>query len=445
VTEIITCEPPIEAAAPAKPRHLLVATPCYGGMTTSTFASTLVGLSESCHAAGVGFTVRLSVNESLIPRARNRLVHRFLMSDCTHLLFFDADQGIDGNDIIEMMDLDLDIVGAPVPMKAINWEAVREAAIRHEPNIELSGPQFAFNLVNDGATMEVVDGCIEVRTVGTGCMLVKREVIERMIEAHPETMYVSDSSGDIGQPMHALFDTQIDHSNPLAPRYLSEDYTFCYRWRAMGGKVHLYLKPKVTHQGSYVFRGDVGRMFDPPPAHEWDDIPSLAENNPQREFHLFRYKWAAEHIFGLIVANAACGSGYGTPILAAGVPDRTVVGFDRSDDALAINAEKGYGHAIKCDIEAQNFSGYDVLVSLETFEHLKDPVSWLKVLSPDVKELVLSVPIIPTKHNNEHHLADYTEGEILNVLKALGWKVVDKAKQAEFVPNAVLLVYAVRQ
>jgi hypothetical protein len=436
----------IIATEPSRPlRHLFVAAPCYSGLCTATFANTLVGISEACREADISLTIRLSANESLITRARNALVHKFLLSDCTHLLFFDADQGINGRDVVQMMDLDLDLVGAPVPMKAINWEAVREAAVRHEPDIHLAGPQFAFNLLKDETEMEVINGCILVKTVGTGCMLIKREVIEKMIAAHPETMYVSDSCDTMGQPMHALFDAHIDHENPLAPRYLSEDYLFCYRWRAMGGRVHLFLRPKVVHHGSYVFKGDVTRVFDPPPAREWADIPNLPDEDPQKNFHLARYAWAAEHIFGLVVANAPCGSNYGTPMLEAGVPDRTVVGFDRSDEALAVNEEKGYGHAIKGDIETNRFAGYDAVVCLEGFEHLKDPVSWLKVLSPDVTELVLSVPIIPTKHNNEHHLADYTEGEILNILKALGWKVVDKAKQAEFVKDAVLLVYAVRQ
>lgn len=421
-----------------------MATPCYGGNCTASFVSAALSIADTCRDAGVNFHVRLLANESLIPRARNKALHTFLKSDATHLLFFDADQGMAGQDIIDMLDLDLDVVGAPVPMKSIEWAAVREAALHHEPDIDLAGPRFAFNLIEGEDGMDVVNGCIEVAAVGTGCMLIKREVIERMIAEHPETMYVSDGKEDFGQPMHALFDTVIDHSKPLAPRYLSEDYTFCQRWRAMGGKVHLYLRPKVTHQGSYTFKGNVWRMFNPPPAHEWDDIPSLDDGNPQKRFHLDRYQWAAEHIYGLIVANAACGSNYGTPILAAGVPDRTVVGFDRSAEALAINQEKCYGHAIECDIEQQQYHGYDVLVSLETLEHLKEPIRWLKMLSGDIKEMVLSVPIIPTKHANEHHLHNFSDTEIVNVLDALGWRIVDRKYQDEFVKDAVLLVYAVR-
>jgi len=38
--------------------------------------------------------------------------------------------------------------------------------------------------------------------------------------------------------------------------YLSEDFTFCYRWCKTGGKVWLDTQSKLTHVGNYKFQGD---------------------------------------------------------------------------------------------------------------------------------------------------------------------------------------------
>ena len=85
-------------------------------------------------------------------------------------------------------------------------------------------------------------------------MCVKRGVIEKMIEAHPELKY-NDNVG-IGKQyephMYGLFDTLIDeHKN-----YLSEDWTFCYLWRKMGGRVFADYKIKLDHTGYHTYEGN---------------------------------------------------------------------------------------------------------------------------------------------------------------------------------------------
>jgi 2-polyprenyl-3-methyl-5-hydroxy-6-metoxy-1,4-benzoquinol methylase len=96
------------------------------------------------------------------------------------------------------------------------------------------------------------------------------------------------------------------------------------------------------------------------------------------------------------------------------------------------------------DLHNEDMHGFDSLVSLETIEHLAHPWVWLGSLSGDVKELILSVPIIPTKHANPFHLHDFTEADVLGNLERLGWRVTDKEYQDEWQPKAVLLVRAER-
>ena len=85
-------------------------------------------------------------------------------------------------------------------------------------------------------------------------MLIKREVIEKMIKHYPETKYmpeVFDDASQVGVEKHALFDTMIENG-----RYLSEDYTFCRRWQNMGGKIYVDPSIVLDHVGTYTFKGN---------------------------------------------------------------------------------------------------------------------------------------------------------------------------------------------
>lgn len=172
----------------------------------------------------------------------------------------------------------------------------------------------------------------------------------------------------------------------------------------------------------------------------WD----LPDGSEQKDLHLGRYRWAAQMIKGNVVANAACSTNYGYEILYQ--PGRLVVGYDRSDDALGIATRKSRPRFIKLDIQEEPFDGYTTLVCLETFEHLPRPWDFLKNLSLTVKELVMSVPIIPTKHFNEFHLHDFTADEVRDGLKNLGWNIQAEAFQDEewLEKPTYLLIYATK-
>ena len=92
--------------------------------------------------------------------------------------------------------------------------------------------------------------------------MIKRQVIEKMMSAYPELHYKNDTS--INNPVfnkfcYALFDTTID---PKDNRYLSEDYTFCRRWQALGGSIWCDPNTKLNHVGSYTFEGNIGKIFN---------------------------------------------------------------------------------------------------------------------------------------------------------------------------------------
>lgn len=143
---------------------------------------------------------------------------------------------------------------------------------------------------------------------------------------------------------------------------------------------------------------------------EWMSIPDLPDDQIEKRLHLERYEYAASVLKGKQVIDAACGMGYGTEIMrAAGV---IPLGIDKDGDAVEIARSRYAGMYIRGDLETAAFHAWsplDALVSFETLEHLTRPRAVLLALPPWTHEIVCSVPIRPTKHNNHWHRHDFTK------------------------------------
>ena len=244
---------------------LFVATPMYGGMAHGMYIKSCLDLQAVCSNYGIVTRFSYIFNESLITRARNYLVDEFLRSDCTHLLFLDSDIHFDPKDVIALLALDKEVIGGPYPKKSIKWTAVIEA-VKRNPNItpqelEKVTGDYVFNAVQGTGQFNVGEP-LEVLEIGTGFMMVKREVFGKFKEAYPEFNYKPDHAGqanfDGSRYIHAYFDTVIDAGK--SDRYLSEDYMFCQWWRKIGGKIWLCPWMKTHHVGTYPFTGDMGAV-----------------------------------------------------------------------------------------------------------------------------------------------------------------------------------------
>ena len=255
---------------------LFVATPMYGGMAHGMYIKSCLDLQALCAQYGIEVRFSFIFNESLITRARNYLVDEFLRAEgYTHLLFIDADIHYDPRDVIACLALDKDVIGGPYPKKSIKWGAVKEAVKRH-PNIEAGelekvAGDFVFNPAPGTEKFSVAEP-IEVLEIGTGFMMVKREVFNRFKEAYPEFSYRPDHVGQVNfdgtRYIHAYFDTVIDRKRTIimdgvekevggSDRYLSEDYMFCQWWRRLGGQIWLCPWMRTHHVGTYAFTGDM--------------------------------------------------------------------------------------------------------------------------------------------------------------------------------------------
>lgn len=226
-----------------KGKSIYLATPCYGGMLTDQFFLSMFRTSQVLHSYGVDHRITTIRNESLITRARNMLTAMFLDTNCTHLMFIDADIEFDETAVLRLLAHDKDLIVGAYPKKTL--------PIQYAINFKF--------LDKERKKIRTENGLAEIWDASTGFFMIKREVIEKLILEHPELRYRNDSGTDarFNKYCYALFDTMIDTADN---RYLSEDYTFCRRWQNVGGEIWLDLSTKLNHIGSYTFEGDVGKL-----------------------------------------------------------------------------------------------------------------------------------------------------------------------------------------
>ena len=223
--------------------------PCYGGqLTESTFMS-YIKWSNTARQLGLDWTVETMTNESLISRARNTLTAKFLNTkESTHLMFVDADIGWEPWHLLVLLDAQKDVIGGLYPMKSlpVKWCVNGLPGVEEDPNSSL----------------------VEVSKTGTGFLLMKRDVFEKLNE-HPAVRTFANDIGlprELDQYMKTYFDTAVREG-----RYYSEDWTFCENWRDLGGQVWVDKRVLLRHTGTYVFDGnaqeqvyrDLKTIFEP--------------------------------------------------------------------------------------------------------------------------------------------------------------------------------------
>ena len=143
------------------------------------------------------------------------------------------------------------MIGLPYAIKDIKWDQIGQMIQQGNINpeeLKKASQHIVFNVEKEEDLINVKDGMIEVKEMGTGIMMIKREVICQMIEAYPD-LYSIDYSLPTKPKIYHLFDTIIDKDR----RFLSEDYAFCKLWQQLGGKVFLYLPVKTIHFGNHPF------------------------------------------------------------------------------------------------------------------------------------------------------------------------------------------------
>lgn len=175
-----------------------------------------------------------------IVESRNLLLTNWFdnFPECSHLLSIDSDMGFSADLITDMVAFAL---AKPTAMVGVAYS-------------KRSYPLTMVGRFLNETEARRVKGFLEMRDVGGGVTLIDRAGIERMLEHDPS---ISDTS-PCG--FHAAFNTKriiraydemLDPDNDNEK--LSEDYSFCRRWRAAGGEVWANIEHKITHVGEHCY------------------------------------------------------------------------------------------------------------------------------------------------------------------------------------------------
>lgn len=218
-------------------RKLFVALPAYDFKVSLKLAVSLARLAQKLPQHGIELSIGSICGCSVVSRARNLLVRDFLDSDCTDLMFIDADINFEPDDVLRLM------AWASDPKKGI---------VGGVPRTRKTNKVYIAQLDQDeeGLTMNRM-GLVRAKRIATAFMLVRREVFERLVNENPQWDYYDHNTD---KKLNAVFDFLVTEEG-----YMGEDYLFCDRARAIGYEVWIDPTIKLGHMGVQEYEGDFGK------------------------------------------------------------------------------------------------------------------------------------------------------------------------------------------
>ena len=219
-------------------RSLFIALPAYDFKVSLKLAVSLAQFCQQAPQHGIDVQIGSVCGCSVVSRARNLLAQDLLESDCTDLIFIDSDINFEAADIFRLMAWSSDpkrgiVAGVP---RIRDSNTVYIADMDYDENGEL--------------TMDRM-GLVRATRVATAFMMVRRDVFEKMVEAHPEWSYYDKRSE---RELNAMFDFKVTDEG-----YMGEDFLFCDRTRELGFEV--WIDPTITlgHMGVQEYVGNFGK------------------------------------------------------------------------------------------------------------------------------------------------------------------------------------------
>ena len=240
-----------------KPFSIFVATPVHDQCSIH-YAQGLLEFQKECMKRNVDVAFQI-MKSSLVTQGRNLCVSGFIESGLTHMLFIDSDILFNAESIFKMIERDKDVISIPYPLKTLMWDKafrkMQKGQIKTPDDIRKSLHSYPMKVSNPN-DIDVDKGVIEVTHSPTGCMLIKRQVFDKMIKAYPDKQIVQKTviNGEyVDKPnMWNFFDTIHD---PETKTYLGEDFSFCKIWTEIGGKCHAFIDDPIAHIGEHQYQG----------------------------------------------------------------------------------------------------------------------------------------------------------------------------------------------
>lgn len=215
--------------------NVMIAIPAYTGVVHMGTMRSLINDLFELTKRGDKFTLVDDIGNALIADSRGIIATRFWESDCDCLVFVDSDVVWQAGALIKLVDANEDLVAGIYPN-------------RRDP---IAYPVHYLDKPELWANPET--GLLEVKSVPTGFMKISRNCIAKMIEAYPDKHYYT---AERDKEFYPLFDHVFEDGFKWG-----EDYSFCIRWRKIGGQVWIDPEIAMGHVGYKIFEGHIGNWL----------------------------------------------------------------------------------------------------------------------------------------------------------------------------------------
>jgi hypothetical protein len=213
-------------------KKLFVAIPCYSHTVHTGCMLSLLRLDRLLRSEGIALDLYVLNGFAYIEQSRNKLASMFMdSSDADALLFIDDDVQFDEVAVLKMLRCNAEVVGGLYPYKAYHWKGGSQTL------------QYVVKSDRDILPDAQSDTVVEVEGVGTGLLLVRRSALLTM--ASTTKRYKDSRSPDL---LYQFFELAIDDD-----QLWGEDFKFCKKWRACGGRVYVAPWAKCAHWGMHGF------------------------------------------------------------------------------------------------------------------------------------------------------------------------------------------------
>ena len=160
-----------------------------------------------------------------------------------------------------------------------------------------------------------------------------------------------------------------------------------------------------------------------------DGSPEVIAGNETLQLHLQRYHFAGKWLLPGTVADLACGSGYGSYLLATEYANELnqIVAIDNSTVAIDY-CKKFYSHTkivyeLKDVFEFRPDVPVNNVISLETIEHLMEPGRFVNQIASILAKggrFIASAPVTPSMDANPFHQNDFTIRSFKKLFRSAG-------------------------
>jgi hypothetical protein len=241
--------------------NILIGIPTHSGEVKAKCVSSLLNLTKKLQEIGIRFELEIIPHCPIIGVARNYFANRAAFDldreglfSFTHLLMIDSDSANFENGVVRLISEDKPISGLVYATKNIVWEKI-ESAVRQGVHTNHLSEFGTIPDVNSFGPFKV-NSLARVRHIGTGTLLVQKQVFRDLAERHSEWKYRVDTSYFFGRPnpdrdfQYDFFQTKID---PETKNYVCEDQFFNDEARKIGYESYALAAHRTYHVGTYDF------------------------------------------------------------------------------------------------------------------------------------------------------------------------------------------------